>query len=308
MKTKTYLAWALCALICFSSSLFAATNQANTAASTTVNVTLRVADQNSLAFVHGATHRPLMTFVATNDGSVPATFNQMDFVPSGSITYLFVEDQYHVNHFAKPVLNSNVVSMQNPITVPPNSSISIVVRGDISDSPDFPIAFVDMVNIVPTVATNVYSPSSPVHFIVDKVSAPSITNVSHLVQVAPGGSSVLDFNISGEPSDYFRVLVRVVGPSLATFGITNPMKDISMALKWNGLPILNSDYQGWNSGAEANQMIKTAGAQGGAFPLVDGNKDAALVTKVNPGLIAVTITDNTKQGGTILVEIYALPL
>jgi len=148
------------------------------------------------------------------------------------------------------------------------------------------------------------------HYIVGDDPAAHL-NVGHVINlstrgmVGPGASSPLvgGFVIEGE---WRRVLIRAVGPSLGTFGITDAVADPVLQLQRGSLPLyVNSD---WGQRPDADELEQTA-AEAGAFPLPRGSRDAALLVELPPGNYTASVTSESvpAAGGTALLEIYILP-
>jgi hypothetical protein len=93
------------------------------------------------------------------------------------------------------------------------------------------------------------------------------------------------------------VLVRGIGPTLATFGVgdalVNPRLQIFDA---SGAVVLENDD--WSGAATS-----AAFAQVSAFALPAGSRDAALLTTLAPGSYTMQITAGTETG-TALAEVY----
>jgi hypothetical protein len=102
------------------------------------------------------------------------------------------------------------------------------------------------------------------------------------------------------------VLIRVVGPGLAKFGVTNFAPDPFLSVKRNGQTLHYNDN--WSTRSDA-ALIAAATAHGGAFPLENGSADAARVLILQPGAYTVhaTTAGPAVRGGAVLLEIYSLP-
>ncbi len=126
-----------------------------------------------------------------------------------------------------------------------------------------------------------------------------ITNISTRSYV--GGTDVLTagFVVSGDQRK--RLLIRAVGPTLAGFGVTNPLADPKIDILAGTNTIATNDN--WTQGAVVTQVTATT-PMVGAFPLLPGSKDAAIVLQVNPGAYTVQVTSVGGTAGTALIEIY----
>lgn len=106
------------------------------------------------------------------------------------------------------------------------------------------------------------------------------------------------------------LLLRAVGPTLQTFGVTGTLADPQLQVF--GRPagatsdqlLVSSD----NWSAEAGAATTTAAAvQVGAFALPSGSKDAALVVTLAPGAYTVHGSGVAAGVGVALLEVYVLP-
>ena len=120
-----------------------------------------------------------------------------------------------------------------------------------------------------------------------------------------GGTLIAGFVLRGlQPK---RVLIRAVGPGLATFGIVAPLKDPMLELFAGTMLRAGNDNWGESGNGAA---IVAAGRAAGAFALGEASKDAALLLDLEPGAYTVQVTgvggrfDNV---GVALIEIYEVP-
>lgn len=132
----------------------------------------------------------------------------------------------------------------------------------------------------------------------------NVINLSTRGTVAAGGvvSLMGGFVIEGQPR---RVFVRAIGPSLAPFNVTDAAGDVAVTLR-RGETVLqtNSDWAAPASVAAVEQ----AAVQVGAFPLVRGSKDAAILVELPPGNYSASVaTENGAAAGSALLEIYVMP-
>ena len=106
---------------------------------------------------------------------------------------------------------------------------------------------------------------------------------------------IVGFNVAGTGSR--RLVIRAVGPGLATFGVTGTMADPKLEL-YTGTTKINEN-DNWDATTLAAQQSV------GAFNLTAGSRDAVLVTVLNPGPYTVQVTGGTN--GVVLVEVYDGP-
>lgn len=131
-------------------------------------------------------------------------------------------------------------------------------------------------------------------------SAGRLVNLSSRGSVARGeGTLIAGFALSGTQPR--RVLIRAIGPTLASFGVEGALADPVLTVYRDGSVIAaNDDWQISRSPA----VVAAAGAQVGAFPLRAAGLDAALLITLPPGSYSVTVTSADGSGGIALVEIY----
>lgn len=124
---------------------------------------------------------------------------------------------------------------------------------------------------------------------------PPLLNFSTRLTLAAGQRVTSGFVLGGTESR--RVLVRAVGPSLANFGIQNPLATPTLAVFRHGadVPLLVP---------LAPFLANAAAATVGAFPLPLGGRDMASVTTLAPGPYTLEVSGGA---GEVLVEIYLLP-
>lgn len=101
------------------------------------------------------------------------------------------------------------------------------------------------------------------------------------------------------------MLVRAVGPTLATFDVPGPLPDPFLTIWQGSLPIHFNDN--WSERPDANEIEQAAVAVG-AFPLPPASKDAALLVELPPGTYtAGVVSKSGNDAGAALVEIYVMP-
>ena len=102
-----------------------------------------------------------------------------------------------------------------------------------------------------------------------------------------------------------RLLIRGVGPGLVQL-------NVAVALTQTQLQIINSantvvaQNTGWGTSADAS-AIATSAAQVGAFPLVAGSGDSALIVSLAPGNYTAQLNPVGSAGGIAIIEVYELP-
>lgn len=131
----------------------------------------------------------------------------------------------------------------------------------------------------------------------------AVTAASTRAYVGVGDAVLIPgFIIGGTGS--LRLLIRAVGPTLATLGVGDVLAD-PMLMLYRGSTVLASN-DNWGSDPNA-AATAAAAASVGDFALPAGSKDAALVTTLAPGAYTVVVSGVGNTTGTALVELYALP-
>ena len=98
------------------------------------------------------------------------------------------------------------------------------------------------------------------------------------------------------------VLVRIVGPSLTDFGVSDVMADPKVEL-FDGQSRSLARNNDWSGGPELVYAFSLAGA----FGLTNASKDAALLVSLTPGNYTLDVRGANGSSGMALVEIYELP-
>jgi hypothetical protein len=138
---------------------------------------------------------------------------------------------------------------------------------------------------------------------------PRLINVSVLKQINAGETLTAGFVIAGTAPK--QVLIRCVGPTLgaAPFNIGGAMADPKLDLFSGQTVIATNDNWGTPVGATAASAVQLATVFGqvGAFALVSGSKDAALLATLAPGPYTAQVSGVNNTGGLAIVEVYEVP-
>ncbi|MBI4623405.1 MAG: hypothetical protein HY736_09350 [Verrucomicrobia bacterium] len=110
------------------------------------------------------------------------------------------------------------------------------------------------------------------------------------------------FVIGGE--GVVRLLVRAVGPGLASFGVPGTLADPQLTL-YQGDRAIDSNND-WDAATNAADIARAAGASG-AFPLAQGSRDATLLVTLPAGAYTAKVSGAGNGTGAAMVEIYAVP-
>lgn len=123
-----------------------------------------------------------------------------------------------------------------------------------------------------------------------------LVNLSARAEVAANSDVTMGFVLDGQTPR--TVLIRAVGPGLSEFGVDGVLADPRLMLRNGATAQFGNDD--WN-GVDA---IRDTAESVGAFPLVSDSADAALVTRLPPGIYTVRVTAPAGQRGVVLVEVY----
>jgi len=137
----------------------------------------------------------------------------------------------------------------------------------------------------------------------DGGASAGLVNASIRMRIGAGDATgIAGFVIGGE--DPCTVLVRSVGPALKEVGVDGHLEDPVLWLYRDQNPYLGNDD--WGS-PEATPLLYHVMQRIGAFGIVEGSKDAALLATLTPGAYSVHVTGKNGQSGVALAEIYLVP-
>ena len=134
----------------------------------------------------------------------------------------------------------------------------------------------------------------------------SLVNISTLARLSsPTDTIVSGFVISGPSAR--NVLVRAVGPTLATFGVGDALRSPVLSVhQGDRLVVTNSAWAG--ATRTATQEIIDAFDRAGAFRFTDdASNDSAVVVTLAPGPYTVQVKSRDGSTGAALLEVYDLP-
>lgn len=132
-------------------------------------------------------------------------------------------------------------------------------------------------------------------------ATPRLTNLATRGLVGTGGDLMFGgFTLS----DTRRVLIRAVGPTLASFGVSGTLADPKLEIYQGSNLIASNDN--WGSGGDAAIIAATASSVG-AFALNSGSKDAVIITNLGAGGYTAQVSGVGGTTGVAIVEVYELP-
>lgn len=130
---------------------------------------------------------------------------------------------------------------------------------------------------------------------------PRIVNGSVRGRVGTGDRVLVGgFVIGGESAR--RLLLRGIGPGLATLGVADVLVDPQLAL-YRGTDTLLLTNDDWGLASDP-AAIAAAGKEVGAFALANGSHDAAILATLEPGIYSLVLTGAADTTGIGLIEIY----
>lgn len=145
-------------------------------------------------------------------------------------------------------------------------------------------------------------------------SSSRLVNVSARTNVGTGASVLIGgFVLTGNGLE--RVLVRGIGPGLTAFGVGNVLTTPQITL-YDGQGAVIASNLGWGNSpqsgpstfqATARQATSADMSAAGAFALMPGSADGAIVATLAPGAYSVVVSGAGNTTGVALVEIYELP-
>jgi hypothetical protein len=137
-------------------------------------------------------------------------------------------------------------------------------------------------------------------------SVPRVINISTRGRAGVGEEALIaGIVVSGNAPK--RVLVRGIGPTLATFGVSGTLQDPVLTILSGQTTLLtNDDWSIQSTGVTASD-IATASASVGAFALTPSSKDAALLITLQPGSYTAQLSGKGTASGVALIEVYELP-
>jgi hypothetical protein len=130
------------------------------------------------------------------------------------------------------------------------------------------------------------------------------TRLANLSVRSPAGSGantlVVGFAINGNSPK--PILVRAIGPTLASFGLPGAMPDPVLTIYRGAAPIDGNDN--WGSNPRADDIVAKS-ALVGAFPLDRLSRDAAILISLLPGAYTAQISAaGASTSGVALLETY----
>ncbi|MBI4623882.1 MAG: immunoglobulin domain-containing protein [Verrucomicrobia bacterium] len=131
-----------------------------------------------------------------------------------------------------------------------------------------------------------------------------LVNVSARSFVDRGaGVLIVGFAIQGNTTK--TVLVRGIGPALAPFGVSGTLVDPQLVLFKEGSEVVATNDDWWRGGGAL--ALAPVFSAVGAFSLVSGLADAALIATLPPGSYTAQVKGAGDSTGVALIEVYEVP-
>lgn len=100
-----------------------------------------------------------------------------------------------------------------------------------------------------------------------------------------------------------RLLIRAIGPTLASFQVPGSIDNPRLILRREGVEVAVNDD--WSDAPNRENLI-AASSYVGAFSLADGTADAAMLITVDPGVYTASVEGVDGATGATLVEVYEI--
>ena len=133
----------------------------------------------------------------------------------------------------------------------------------------------------------------------DQLADSRLANISTRGLVQSGDNVMIGGFIPGGGTASLRVLLRAMGPSLAPFGVSNPLADPTLELRdGNGTLVLSNDD--WRDDPDQETLIMQTGIPPG------DNAESAMVVTLPPAQHTAIVAGKGTATGVALVEAYHL--
>jgi len=130
-----------------------------------------------------------------------------------------------------------------------------------------------------------------------------LTNLSTRAFVGTDGDLLIPGIVINGPAPQ-TILVRAIGPTLASFGVTGALANPRVSLLQDQRILATNDD--WETNPDVAAVL-VATAAVGAFALPPRSRDAALLITLRPGAYTAQVSGVGGSTGLALVEVYALP-
>ena len=136
------------------------------------------------------------------------------------------------------------------------------------------------------------------------LAAQRLANISTRARVGTGDAvTIAGFVISGQESK--PVLIRAIGPTLGTLGVSTALTAPKLELFRSGSNTAIASNTGWTTAGNTS-AITAATLQAGAFALGATSADSVIFTTLAPGAYTAVISSANNTPGVALAEVYDL--
>jgi hypothetical protein len=124
-----------------------------------------------------------------------------------------------------------------------------------------------------------------------------LLNISSRSFLPAGDVSIAGFVVAGNGPVGTSILVRALGPSLAAFGITNPLPDPVIELRDASGTLLasNNDWKDTQQNAIAGTTLSPS-----------SDRESAILITLHGGAFTAIVGSATGESGTVVLEVYNL--
>ncbi len=138
-----------------------------------------------------------------------------------------------------------------------------------------------------------------------------LQNLSTRAMLAAGVGQNLTsgFVVGAGAAQSKKLILRAVGPSLAAFGVANPLRAPVLRVYDSAGNLYTNGY-GYTSvigGLTYETDLADSLAKTGAFPIPAGTLDAVVMMPFLPGAYTAQVTNGDHTAGAVLLEIYEVP-
>lgn len=201
------------------------------------------------------------------------------------------------NYGGRPLIWS-----KNGVEIPGATSTTLVINGvTAADAGTYAVGASDPLAIFAVAQTLVLGVGP----------ADRLLNLSTRGTIAAGAgqSFISGFVVAGSTSQSKRLILRAVGPSLANFGVANPLRaPVLRIFDSAGKPYNNGYvYPPVVGGPTYESDLAASLAKIGAFPIASGTLDVVFMMPFPPGAYTAQVTSADNTAGTVLLEIYEVP-
>ncbi len=141
-----------------------------------------------------------------------------------------------------------------------------------------------------------------------RAQEPRLTNISTRATTGTGANILTAGFVIG-PGEPRQVLIRAIGPTLASFGVTGTVANPVLTV-FNGANTAIAANDDWGTAVTTYPAAVPATAATfasvGAFALTAGSRDSALVATLAPGNYTAQVAGAGNTSGVTLVEVYEI--